>query len=184
MNDTRQQIILLADGLIRTRGFNAFSYADIAQHLQIRNAAVHYHFPTKPDLGIAVLVHEMELMRAAWEKWAKLPEDQQLQKFTQTFGIKSKRGQICLMGSLTPDYITFTPAMQEKVQEMATAITAWLTALLKSGREKKLLRFTGEPYDRALVTITSLQSSLLLARVIGPQAFSTISGQLLQDLRP
>lgn len=184
MSNTREQIILLADEFIRTRGFNAFSYADIAQQLQIRNAAIHYHFPAKADLGMAVLAYEMLHMREAWKQWATLPEDVQLQKFTQSFGIKSEKNQICLMGSLSPDFITFTPAMQEKVQEMATDITVWVTDVLKRGREKGLLAYKGEPYDRALLAITSMQSSLLLARVLGPQAFETIRQQLLQDLRP
>jgi len=39
MGETREHIIDLADSLIRKRGFNAFSYSDIATILDIRNAA-------------------------------------------------------------------------------------------------------------------------------------------------
>ncbi|SCC06691.1 transcriptional regulator, TetR family [Chitinophaga costaii] len=184
MKSTKQKIIDLADELIRTRGYNAFSYADIAAQLHIKNAAIHYHFPIKADLGISVLEHEMAAMRAAWQQWAALPEDEQLQKFMHTFGIKSKEAKICLMGSLTPDYITFTAAMQEKVEQMCAEIIQWLTQVLQRGREKKRVMYEGRPYDRALLVIASLQSSLLLSRVMGAQAFGQISQQLLQDLRP
>ncbi|HEY0272752.1 MAG TPA: TetR/AcrR family transcriptional regulator [Chitinophaga sp.] len=184
MKSTKQKIIALADELIRTRGYNAFSYADIAGRLHIKNAAVHYHFPGKADLGIAVLDYEMEGMHTAWQQWAALPEDVQLQKFIRTFGLKSREASICLMGSLTPDYATFTPAMQEKVRQMCGEIARWLTGILEQGRKKQLFRYEGLSYDRALVVITGLQSSLLLSRVMGPQAFERISKQLYNDLRP
>ncbi|MBB4046226.1 AcrR family transcriptional regulator [Bacteroides reticulotermitis] len=39
----------MADELIKTIGYNAFSYADISKQLNIKNAAIHYYFPTKSD---------------------------------------------------------------------------------------------------------------------------------------
>jgi AcrR family transcriptional regulator len=54
--DTSEQILDIAQFLVQTRGFNAFSYADIASQLGIRNAAVHYHFRSKTDLGHALVV--------------------------------------------------------------------------------------------------------------------------------
>ena len=40
-----------AERLVQVRGFNGFSYADIAAELQITEASLHYHFATKADLG-------------------------------------------------------------------------------------------------------------------------------------
>ncbi|HEU4554463.1 MAG TPA: TetR/AcrR family transcriptional regulator, partial [Chitinophaga sp.] len=72
-DNTREKIIELADHLIRTKGFNAFSYADISAPLAIKNAAVHYHFPTKADLGISVIERELQGMALQQRKWDKLP---------------------------------------------------------------------------------------------------------------
>jgi len=60
--DTRTQILDIAEQLARQRGFSGFSYRDISQPLGIRNAAVHYHFPTKADLGIALLERYGDLL--------------------------------------------------------------------------------------------------------------------------
>ena len=54
-SETAEQILDLAETLIQTRGYSAFSYQDIADSLGIRKASIHYHFPSKADLGVAVV---------------------------------------------------------------------------------------------------------------------------------
>src|ERR1700733_7764161 len=49
--NTSQRILDIAERLLQTRGYNAFSYADIAHALHITKASLHYHFPTKAELG-------------------------------------------------------------------------------------------------------------------------------------
>ena len=51
VSDTSGRILDVAERLVQTRGFNAFSYADIAAALNITKASLHYHFPTKAILG-------------------------------------------------------------------------------------------------------------------------------------
>ena len=49
---TSQQILDIAQRLVQTRGFNAFSYADIANELNVSKASLHYHFTSKAKLGV------------------------------------------------------------------------------------------------------------------------------------
>ncbi len=49
--DTSQRILDTAERLVQTRGFNGFSYADIATTLGVTKASLHYHFPAKAELG-------------------------------------------------------------------------------------------------------------------------------------
>lgn len=172
----------MADKLIREKGFNAFSYKDISEPLQVKNAAIHYHFPSKMDLGIEVVEQEIRSLALNTEKWKKLPEDEQLAKFCNVFRRHCNNGNVCLMGSLAPDYETLSPEMREKVHEMAAAIVEWVTGCLEQGRKHKRFHFKGSAEDRALLVISNLQSSLLLSRVLGPAAFHRISRQLLADL--
>src|SRR5436189_5601223 len=53
--DTASRILDVAERLAQVRGFNGFSYADIAAELQITKASLHYHFATKADLGEALI---------------------------------------------------------------------------------------------------------------------------------
>ena len=45
-----------AQHLVQTRGYHAFSYADIAEEVGSRKASIHYYFPSKTDLGKALCV--------------------------------------------------------------------------------------------------------------------------------
>ena len=54
--DTATQILDVAERLVQVRGFNGFSYADVAAELKITKAALHYHFAGKAELGEALVV--------------------------------------------------------------------------------------------------------------------------------
>jgi TetR/AcrR family transcriptional repressor of nem operon len=53
-------IIKTAEELVRRGGYNGFSFRDIAKIVGVKSASVHYHFPTKEDLGAAVARHYTE----------------------------------------------------------------------------------------------------------------------------
>jgi AcrR family transcriptional regulator len=182
MQDTKEKIVGMADQLIKTRGFNAFSYKDISDPLAIKNAAIHYHFPGKADLGLAVIEREITGMEAGIAAWAILPEDQQLKNLINSFENKCEHGLICIMGSLSPDYETLPPTMQERLKNFSDMVLEWATECLQKGRDKQIFAFKGEPYDRALMIVSNLLASLLLTRVLGQEAFTKISKQLLDDI--
>src|ERR1700760_3906786 len=52
---TRTRILDVAERLVQTRGFNGFSYADVANELGVTKASLHYHFPGKAELGEALI---------------------------------------------------------------------------------------------------------------------------------
>ena len=54
-NSTRERILDSAQALAQARGFNAFSYADIATELGVKKASIHYHFPSKQNLETQLL---------------------------------------------------------------------------------------------------------------------------------
>lgn len=179
---TRNDILERADGLIRRKGFNAFSYADIAGLLEIRNSAIHYHFPTKSGLGQAVIDRELERLREYRSRFAATPGDEELKDLVAVFYRNSRMGYICLMGSLLPDFETFDGGMQDKVTEMCEAILGWVSDSLEKARKKGRIRFDGSAEDRATLFISTLLSSLLLSRVQGQAVFRRMVDRLLEDL--
>ncbi|HZE99428.1 MAG TPA: TetR/AcrR family transcriptional regulator, partial [Planctomycetota bacterium] len=64
---TAGRILNVAERLVQTRGYNGFSYSDISSELRIRNASVHYHFPSKTDLGKRLVARYRETFLAALE---------------------------------------------------------------------------------------------------------------------
>jgi TetR/AcrR family transcriptional regulator, transcriptional repressor for nem operon len=55
MSDIKTAIIDAAEKRIQLGGFGGFSFRDIAADVGIKSSSVHYHFPTKEDLGAAVV---------------------------------------------------------------------------------------------------------------------------------
>ncbi len=52
---TRTRILDVGERLVQVRGFNGFSYADVAAELSVAKASLHYHFPSKAELGEAIV---------------------------------------------------------------------------------------------------------------------------------
>lgn len=180
--ETREKLVYLADQMIRKRGYNAFSYKDLSVPMHVKNAAIHYYFPTKADLGIAVIDQTIQRFAQNKAAWEKLPEDEQLRRFAQMYAHDQDTDLICLMGSLSPDYQTLPEKMQAKVKQMGEDILDWLTNCLNHGRERGLLHFNGEPYDRALLVVSTLLSALLLSRVLGEDTYERMHQQVLRDV--
>jgi len=65
----RRRILDAAETLFTEQGFNAVSIRDIAEHCEVTNAALYYHFPSKAALFEEVLEQHAqrldERMRAA-----------------------------------------------------------------------------------------------------------------------
>src|SRR5437762_11860937 len=65
--DTATQILDVAERLAQHRGFNGFSYADVAAELHLTTAALHYHFAGKAELGEALIGRYATRFAAALE---------------------------------------------------------------------------------------------------------------------
>src|SRR5271170_7068139 len=63
--EAARAILDVAEQLAQTRGYNGFSYADIAAELGVTKASLHYHFPSKAELGRALIVRYHGLFGAA-----------------------------------------------------------------------------------------------------------------------
>jgi TetR/AcrR family transcriptional regulator, transcriptional repressor for nem operon len=183
MKETRDHIIELADQHVRSKGFNAFSYMHIAGIMDIRKAGIHYYFPAKSDLGNAVIEAEIARIRIQRDLSRHLPGDEQLKKLIAIFYHHSKKDEICLNGALTSDYYTFAPPMQLMVQRMSNLVLEWTADCLEKGRSQARLHFAGTAADRALLLLSALMSSLLLARVLGREIFDRTVNLLLADMQ-
>src|SRR5215475_4598165 len=105
--NTRDEIVYRADIMIRSRGYNAFSYSDISTDMHIRPAAIHYHFPTKLDLGLEVIRQELQRVAAFRRQNKTLSGEDQLKRLFYTFHRQSFEPQVCLMGALSAEFETF-----------------------------------------------------------------------------
>lgn len=179
MKITRDDIIMVADSLIRERGYNAFSYADISKELNIKNASIHYYFPSKADLGIAVInraIDHFEIESASWEGCSyKI----QLANIVKIYSTKKEAKCICLMGALSAVFHTLTMEMQERLELIGSIFLNKLTEVLKLGRAAGEFNFIESPEAKACMVQSLLISSLLLDRVLKNNVFQLIEEEIL-----
>lgn len=185
--DTRTRILALAEELLLTRGFNAFSYQHIAKELGMRPAAVHYHYPSKDDLGLAIVQRQLGRLR----KWRDLPRvtgltpPQQLEALLDTYrGHVQAARRVCLFGALAADFRTLPAAMQTELRTFNRELTEWLAQVLAAGRATATLRFVGSPSAKAAQLLTTLAGALQVARVHDERQYHSIVEQLRLELLP
>lgn len=165
MNSTRNDIIALAEGLIRTRGYNAFSYKDIAGTLGIKNAAVHYHFPSKSDLGRAVIEQIATVFHRQKKVWEPLSPTEKLDAFIGVYEQSQQQEYVCFMGALSAAYATLPSEMQQALSVTSMEIRNWVCSFLEEGKNRGTFHYTCSAREMTDLIISSLMSSLLLSRV-------------------
>ncbi|WP_430613779.1 TetR/AcrR family transcriptional regulator [Flavobacterium sp. JP2137] len=181
MRDTKQEIVKLADRHIRSRGFNAFSYTDISKVLAIKNAAIHYYFPSKFDLGVAVIEKTIDTFEWSSQRWSELDYAAQLEQYMEVYDRSKAENCVCLMGALAPAYDTLSAEMQQALRLLGQTLLAWLTRLLEAGRNAGVFTFKGAARDQAYVFQSALLASLLLDKVLQENVCATIKAGILNN---
>jgi TetR/AcrR family transcriptional repressor of nem operon len=180
-HDTREQILKTGSHLVQTRGFSAMSFGQIAELLAIKPPAIHYHFPSKTDLGLALV----ERYRQRYQRWMDEAADQGLSVTESLSGyirIASRfhddGRKVCPLGILTAELLALPAELVPAVCAMNDDLLNWLESLLERGRADGSLRFKGEARDVAIVITASLQGALQLSRAMGRQAFDAVVREL------
>lgn len=180
--DTRTQIIQLGDSLIREKGYNAFSFSDISKELNIRNASVHYHFPTKTALGIAVIHHQLNRIEKLQIQTNDKNPIEKLKAFMTIYSRANSENKVCIIGALATDLYTVEPAMQTEIKKLAAYILKWITGILQEGEKKGLFNFSVPVRTKALLIIANMLASLQLTRLTNDNDFRDIKQYVLNDL--
>jgi TetR/AcrR family transcriptional regulator, transcriptional repressor for nem operon len=184
MSVTREKILELGEELILTRGYNGFSYQDISTVMGIKNAAVHYYFPSKETLGTSILKTNIQRFDEMVENMQNRNFDElhQLNAFIKLYLKSSRENKICIIGSLGTDINTLSEPMQQELQKMVERILDWLGETLESGKQNGLFQFRVSAHDQAILILSSLVAGLQLARILGKQAFKSVHQSILDEI--
>lgn len=183
--NTRDAILEAGEELLQRRGYNGFSYHHIAVQLGIRNAAVHYHFPAKEDLGIKLI----QRFRAGFEDWAAQQDAadgnawDKLEGYFGNYLDNLENGQrVCFTGMLGAEFQAIPDGMREEVRLAMEMIFHWLIGVLEQGADEGSLRFEGTAEAKAIQIGAALQGGLQVARVAGAHRFHELLEQLRLEL--
>jgi TetR/AcrR family transcriptional repressor of nem operon len=183
--DTSQRILDIAERLVQTRGFNGFSYADIATAMNVTKASLHYHFPSKGELGKRLIErYERNFVAALAAIDAETSDAREkLRRYAAIYASVVRDNRMCLCGMLAAEYGTLPEPMRDDMRHFFDENERWLVGVLQKGKRDKKLRFTGSAATAAQGIVGSLEGAMMIARSYGdPARFRTVSDRLLADL--
>jgi TetR/AcrR family transcriptional regulator, transcriptional repressor for nem operon len=180
--ETSERILEEAGQLAQQRGFNGFSYADIAAALKITKASLHYHFASKAELGRALIVRYTERFQAALEALEGSPADM-LRRYVNLYEAVLVRDRMCLCGMFAAEYSTLPGPMRSELRRFFDKNETWLARHLEQGREIGELQYEGSSVDMARMLTAGLEGAMLLARSFEePERFGATAERLLAEL--
>jgi TetR/AcrR family transcriptional regulator, transcriptional repressor for nem operon len=183
--DTATRILDSAERLVQSRGFNGFSYADVAAELGITKASLHYHFAGKAELGQALIERYAARFAAALEQIDADGGDApaKLDAYARIYAHVLRDKRMCLCGMLAADYDTLPTPMREAVIGFFDHNEDWLTRVFEQGRAEGSVDRDGSPREDAQALVSGLEGAMLVARPYGDVArFETSAARLLASL--
>jgi TetR/AcrR family transcriptional repressor of nem operon len=187
MADTEgsRRILDVAERLVQTRGFNGFSYADIAASLHVTKASLHYHFPAKAGLGKRLIERYEENFLATLAAIDRNSDDAQdkLRRYVGIYAEVLRSNRMCLCGMLAAEFATLPRPMRDEMTHFFDENERWLTAVLEAGRRQRELKFTGQAFEVARALIGTLEGAMMIARSYGePARFQVVADRYMDQL--
>jgi TetR/AcrR family transcriptional regulator, transcriptional repressor for nem operon len=182
---TAQRILDVAEQLVQVRGFNGFSYADVAAELGVTKASLHYHYAGKAELGQALIARYAarfaERLTAIDAETAEAPA--KLAAYASLYGDVLRGRRMCLCGMLAAEYETLPEPIRETVVAFFDDNETWLEGVLEQGRTEGDLRFDASARDTARMIIAGLEGAMLVARPYSDiERFQTAAATLLTNV--
>lgn len=167
LGQTAQRVVDAAEGLVQRRGYNGFSYDDVASSVGIKKPSIHHHFPTKAELVQVVAqryTHRFrgELLRIEGETGsprARLTAYADL--FERTFAVERR---LCVCGMLGAESEGLPPEVADEVENFFRVNVDWLMHTLLSARETGLLRQGLDPALTAEAFLCCLEGAMVVGR--------------------
>ena len=160
MNSHTRQIILQEDEvLIRTRGYAAFSYADLAGRIGVTKASIHYYFPAKEDLVLQLTEDYVTRFRAALAGILArhATAGARLRAYAQLFLAGFEQGMLPYCGALSAERSALPIAMHGPIQAFFQLHLDWLGGVLDDGRAAGELATRAAPGHLALLLLSTLE---------------------------
>ncbi len=181
--NTKDKIIETGNKLLTERGYNAFSYADIAKSINIKTSSIHYHFPSKAELCLAIIELHRQRLLSLKDSQNTFSATEKLQKLFNYYLFLIDKQQICLTGTLASDYHSLDENITEKLKEFNETILSHTTAILESGIEKKEFRVIKNCRLKALELLSLLVGLAQVGRLYTKEEIQLLMDEIINNLK-
>ena len=184
-NDTKMHIIQVSTDLMLEKGWTGFSYQDIADAVGIKKASIHYHFPNKEDLGIAIV----EFWRTMFNQIHAEATDKHENVYERFGFINAFMNEhfcdrhICPPGILDANFMNLPPSMQDATRDWHVSKLELYAAWLEEGRQQGSLIFEGDAETQAIVMMSGFQGAMQMERTMKNGSFQRFVQHTFERLK-
>lgn len=185
---TKDTIIQVAENIIVKKGFQALSYRNISNEISIQIALIHEYFPTKDELGKAVV----QKSRYNFLEWAQkmdlsdLKAVEKLNEFFISYRLLLHDGnKICIAGILGTELNSLSRTILNELRMYNQDRKNWLQNLLSDGLSNGSFKLNTSLEEDSIYILSSLQGGLQITRTNDDhEIFFTICRQLMKQFVP
>jgi TetR/AcrR family transcriptional regulator, transcriptional repressor for nem operon len=175
LNDTKAKLLDAAAALVQVRGYNGFSFHDLASAIGIRTASIHYHFPTKGDLALALAErYTADFMTRLGSPTDGTPRSR-LTHYISAFADALQQGRMCLCGMIGAEIESVPEPVAAQVRIFFERNVLWLgDVLARDGLKPDTAR------RQAQLILSALEGAMLIARTSADRsAFDDVATTIL-----
>lgn len=184
---TRETLLTAAANLLQNVGYASFSFRDLATAVGIRSASIHYHFPAKANLGVALVEwfrahmrdHERDMIAAHPNVRKRI-----MAIAEHTAELTCGAGKSCPIHSLLSEYAVLPPTVQAAVDSWIDDKLKLIAAWLDEGRKAGDLSFPGSPLAQARIVWSVFAHGTQLVRTHHGPSFIALVRQLVDTMTP
>ncbi|TNC14293.1 TetR/AcrR family transcriptional regulator [Methylobacterium terricola] len=160
--DTRERIMESARLTVQDLGYGGLSFRELAKDVGIKSASIHYYFPTKGDLGEAILGRYIDRYAAFLEGLLEAGTEPGalMRHYTDMFRATLLNGnRLCLAGMLSAERNELPAEICAEILRWGEMNESWIARVLA-------LQGTGDPADfrpRAAAVFAAVSGAQMIA---------------------
>lgn len=159
--DTRASLIKSAEYMLRSKGYAAFSYADLEKVVGIKKASIHHHFPKKEDLGAVIIESYIQQSILDFER---IEQDfpnafGRLCAFASLFRAAMSDGMLPLCGALAAEMAALPDKLQVLTRQYFEIQLKWIKKIIDEGVACSELSSKGDTHQNAFQILSLLEGS-------------------------
>jgi TetR/AcrR family transcriptional repressor of nem operon len=184
--DMRLQLLTEAEVVVRRVGYAGFSYADLAKRVSIRKPSIHHHFPTKEDLGAALVEAYTDRFTQELNDIADKTQNalERLNFYAGLYRTGLQAGQGCLCGVLASELAGLPERVRVGVRRFFEVNVDWLASVIAEGRAARSIHSDVDARSQAASVLAGLEGAMLVSRALGSvDVFDAAATAILAGLR-
>ena len=147
------------------RGFNGFSFRDVAASVGIKSASIHYHYATKADLAEATARAYRLTFKDMTDQIDAVSAADKLRAYGALFVMTLRdQGQVCLGGMLAAEVASLPHQVRAEVAQFFTEQNGWIENVVREGQASGQFRTDLDAAVFAKMFISGLEGAMMVSR--------------------